>query len=64
MIALSSILLFGRNGVITKGFLDNILGWINADNTNLYGMGGVIIAQILCFMPRAFIIIDNGAFDK
>ena len=59
MIATAAILLFGRNGVITRGFLDQTLGWINADESNLYGMGGVIIAQILSFLPAAFIILDN-----
>lgn len=59
MIATASILLFGRNGVITRGVLDQTLGWINADETNLYGFSGVVISQILSFMPRAFIIIDN-----
>ncbi len=59
MIATAAILLFGRNGVITRGFLDQTLGWINADESNLYGMGGVIIAQILSFLPPAFIILDN-----
>jgi iron(III) transport system permease protein len=59
MIATAAILLFGRNGVFTKGLLDQTLGWINADETNLYGMGGVIVAQILSFLPPAFIILDN-----
>lgn len=59
MIATAAILLFGRNGMITRGFLDQTLGWINADETNLYGMSGVIIAQILSFLPPAFIILDN-----
>ncbi|UCG07590.1 MAG: iron ABC transporter permease [Desulfobacterales bacterium] len=59
MIATAAILLFGRNGVITRGVLDQTLGWINADESNLYGMGGVIVAQILSFLPPAFIILDN-----
>jgi iron(III) transport system permease protein len=59
MIATASILLFGRNGVFTKGILDEMLGWINADESNLYGTGGVIIAQIMSFLPAAFIILDN-----
>jgi iron(III) transport system permease protein len=59
MVATAAILLFGRNGVFTRGILDQTLGWINADETNLYGMGGVIIAQIVSFLPPAFIILDN-----
>ena len=39
IIATAAILLFGRNGAFTKGFLDQTLGWIDADVTNLYGFG-------------------------
>jgi iron(III) transport system permease protein len=59
VIATASILLFGRNGAITKGLLQETLGWINADETNLYGWGGVILAQILGHIPAAFIVLDN-----
>lgn len=59
VIATASILLFGRNGAITKGLLQDQLGWINADETNLYGWGGVILAQILGHIPAAFIVLDN-----
>ena len=58
MIATSSILLFGRNGAVTKGLLQNTLGWIDADVTNLYGWGGVILAQVLGHVPHAFILLD------
>ena len=59
IIATAAILLFGRNGTFTKEFLDHTLGWIDADVTNLYGFGGVIVAQVLGFLPPAFIIMDN-----
>ena len=59
VIATSAILLFGRNGLVTKGFLQDTLGWINADVTNLYGWGGVILAQVLGHIPHAFILLDN-----
>ena len=59
MIAIAAILLFGRQGAFTKGFLDNTLGWIDADVSNLYGEPGVVIAQIFSFLPAAFIIMDN-----
>jgi iron(III) transport system permease protein len=59
MIATASILLFGRNGAVTKGLLQNVLGWIDADVTNLYGWGGVILAQVLGHVPHAFILLDN-----
>ncbi len=59
VIATSSILLFGRNGAVTKGLLQDTLGWIDADVTNLYGWGGVILAQVLGHIPVAFILLDN-----
>lgn len=59
MVATAAILLFGRNGTFTKGVLDDGLGWINADETNLYGVGGVIVAQVFSFIAPAFIVIDN-----
>jgi iron(III) transport system permease protein len=59
MIATSAILMFGRQGAVTRGLLDETLGWIDADETNLYGLGGVIVAEILSFLPAAFIIMDN-----
>ncbi len=59
MIATAAILLFGRNGAVTKELLDNTLGLIDARETNLYGLGGVIVAQVFSFLPPAFIILDN-----
>lgn len=59
IISTSLILLFGRNGTITKGFFQDILGWIDADQTNLYGWAGVIVAQVLGHVPASFIILDN-----
>ncbi len=59
MIATAAILLFGRNGAVTKALLQDTLGWIDATETNLYGLGGVIVAQVFSFLPPAFIIIDN-----
>ncbi len=59
MIATAAILLFGRNGAVTKELLDNTLGLIDARETNLYGLGGVVVAQVFSFLPPAFIILDN-----
>ena len=59
LIATAAILLFGRNGAFTYGILDKQLHWIDAGVTNLYGFGGVVVAQILSFLPPAFIIMDN-----
>jgi len=58
-IAFAAILLFGREGLVTRDLLDRTLGWINADVTNLYGMEGVLLAQTLSFLPAAFIVLDN-----
>jgi iron(III) transport system permease protein len=59
MIATAAILMFGRQGAFTKGLLDQTLGWINADVDNLYGLSGVIVAEVFSFLPAAFIIMDN-----
>jgi len=59
VIATATIMLFGRNGLVTKGLLDDDLGLIDADVVNLYGYWGVVIAQILSFLPAAFIVFDN-----
>lgn len=59
VIATAAILLFGRNGAITKGVLQDELGLIDADVTNLYGWAGVILAQVLSHLPAAFIVLDN-----
>lgn len=59
IIATSALLLFGRNGAVTRGLLDGTLGWIDADVTNLYGAGGVIVAQVFSTLPPAFIVMDN-----
>jgi iron(III) transport system permease protein len=50
LFALSLIILFGRNGLVTR-MLD--LHW------ELYGFTGVVISQTLAFIPLAFIMIEN-----
>jgi len=50
LFALSLIILFGRNGIVTRA-LD--LHW------ELYGFGGVVISQTLAFIPLAFIMIES-----
>ncbi len=59
MIATAAILMFGRQGAFTKGLLDSALGWTDADVHNLYGLKGVIVAQVFSFLPAAFIVMDN-----
>lgn len=49
--ALSIIMLFGFNGIITKG----IFGM----RANIYGLKGLMIAQIISFFPVAFITLDG-----
>ncbi len=59
VVATAAVMLFGRNGLVTYGLLDRSLGWIDASVGNLYGLSGVVIAQVLSFLPPAFIIFDN-----
>jgi iron(III) transport system permease protein len=50
LFALSLIILFGRNGVLTNTFK---LNW------TIYGFSGVVIAQTLAFIPLAYLMIEN-----
>jgi iron(III) transport system permease protein len=50
LFALSLIILFGRNGLVTRT-LD--LPW------QLYGFTGVVISQSLAFIPLAYMMIEN-----
>lgn len=50
LFALSLIILFGRNGLITRA-LD--LPW------QLYGFTGVVVSQSLAFIPLAFMMIES-----
>ncbi len=59
VVATAAVMLFGRNGLVTYGLLDRGLGWIDASVGNLYGPSGVVIAQVLSFLPPAFIVFDN-----
>ena len=59
LIATATLMLFGRRGLVTHTLLDRGLGLINADETNLYGFFGVIVAQTLSFVPAATIVLDN-----
>lgn len=59
LIATSTLMLFGRRGLVTHTLLDQQLGLIDSDVTNLYGIVGVVIAQILSFVPAATIVLDN-----
>jgi iron(III) transport system permease protein len=50
LFALSLIILFGRNGLVTKMF---DLHW------QLYGFTGVVISQTLAFIPLAYMMIES-----
>lgn len=50
LFALSLIILFGHNGLVTRMF---DLHW------QLYGFSGVVISQSLAFIPLAFMMIEN-----
>lgn len=49
VVALSAILLFGRNGIITKGLLG-----IEYD---IYGFKGLVLVQVLSFFPIAYMML-------
>ena len=59
IVAFAAILLFGRRGVVTKGILEDALGLIRAETTNLYGVAGVVFAQVLSYLPHAFIVLEQ-----
>jgi iron(III) transport system permease protein len=50
LFALSLIILFGRNGLVTRMF---DLHW------QLYGFNGVVISQTLAFIPLAYMMIES-----
>lgn len=60
LIATATLMLFGRRGLVTHTLLDDGLGLIDADQTNLYGLFGVVLAQTLSFVPAALIVFDNS----
>ena len=50
LVSLAFILLFGRNGVVTRTLG---LDW------SIYGFHGIVIAQIFTFLPQAYILLAN-----
>lgn len=59
LIATATLMLFGRRGLVTHTLLDQWLGLIDAEQTNLYGFAGILMAQTLAFIPPALIVFDN-----
>lgn len=60
LMAFAILLLAGRQGLITYGFLDQTLGLIDSHYTNIYGFWGVVMAQVFGLLPPAYVIIDNA----
>jgi iron(III) transport system permease protein len=50
LVSLAFILLFGRNGVITRG-----LGL----DASIYGFHGIVVTQVFTFLPQAYILLAN-----
>jgi iron(III) transport system permease protein len=59
LVATAIVMLAGRRGLLTDALLERGLGLIDADLVNIYGLAGVVLAQILSFVPPAFIVLDN-----
>ena len=59
LVALATLMLFGRNGLVTHGLLEQWLGLIDTGKTNIYGFSGVVAAQVLSHIPAALIVLDN-----
>lgn len=59
-IALATILLFGRSGLITKGIL-NIQ--FKPGVNDIYGLDGLIFVQIITFFPVAYLIL-RGLLER
>jgi iron(III) transport system permease protein len=60
LVATATLMLFGRRGLVTDALLERQLGLIDADHTNIYGFAGILLAQVLSFVPAAFIVLDNS----
>jgi iron(III) transport system permease protein len=59
IMAFALVLLFGRRGLVTKVWLDDMLHLVNSQTFNLYGMHGIILSQIFTFLPVAFVILHS-----
>lgn len=59
-IALATILLFGRSGLITKELLHF---QYQVGDTGVYGLGGIIFVQIITFFPVAYLIL-RGLLER
>ena len=58
VIALSAILLFGRNGIITRKLLLDGLGIdLYAAGFDIYGLTGLVIVETLAYFPTAYLVL-------
>jgi iron(III) transport system permease protein len=53
-IAIATILLFGRAGLITRGWLGIRFG---PETNDIYGLDGLVFVQIITFFPVAYLIL-------
>jgi iron(III) transport system permease protein len=60
LVAFALLLLFGRQGLVTFGLLDQTLGLVDANSFNIYGFGGIVVAQVIGLLPPAYVVIDNA----
>lgn len=60
VIALSAILVFGRNGLFTRHLLLNLLGIdLYEAGFTVYGLAGLLGVQVLGFFPTAFLLLTG-----
>jgi iron(III) transport system permease protein len=57
MIALAAIMLFGRNGVVTRHVLVPVLGAGNVPE--IYGFGGLVLVQTLTYFPLSMLLLSG-----
>lgn len=59
-IALATIFLFGRSGLVTKEWLHI---QYQPGDTGVYGLGGIVFVQIITFFPVAYLIL-RGLLER
>ncbi len=60
VISLSAILLFGRNGLVVRGFFLERLGIdLYAHGFDIYGLGGLVLVETLSYFPTAFLLLSG-----
>ncbi len=60
VVALAAILLFGRNGLITRDvFLERLGIDLYAHGFDIYGFGGLLLVQTLSYFPTAFLLLSG-----